>query len=100
MGAREEGGGKEMLGGEKPLWGKIKEFMARQKGEGERETSVAEKEAGAGFIITGLDTTFSREGRREGGDSTAFPAPFVWQEPIFRRRRNFPLCSLLPSFFF
>ncbi len=62
-------------GGEKPLWGKIKEFMARQKGEGERETSVAEKEAGAAFIITGLDTTFSREGK--GRDLTAFPTPFV-----------------------
>ena len=36
MGAREEGGGKEMLGGEKPLWGKIKEFMAKQKGESGR----------------------------------------------------------------
>ncbi len=80
MGAREEGGGKEKMlgwgGGKKsPSGEKLRNLWRGKKGEGERETSVAEKEAGAAFIITGLDTTFSREGR--GRDSTAFPAPLV-----------------------
>ncbi len=93
-----EGVEKRRCWGEKsPSGEKLRNLWRGKKGEGERETSVAGKEAGAAFIITGLDTTFSREGRREG-DSTAFPAPSVWQEPISRRRRNFPLCSLLPSF--
>ncbi len=83
-------------GVEKRCWGekspsgeKLRNLWRGKKGEGERETSVAGKEAGAAFIITGLDTTFSREGK--GRDLTAFPTPFV-------ARTNFSPPSEFSSF--